>query len=108
MKKEGTLLLTRQDVVSVLKLGECIVAVENAFRLYADGKVLPPGILGLHAQEGGFHIKAGIMDLGRNYFVAKVNSNFPANTKRHGLPLIQGVIIVCDANNGQLVALIDS
>ncbi|MDP4261688.1 MAG: ornithine cyclodeaminase family protein [Bacteroidota bacterium] len=108
MRSGCTLLLTRQDVISVLTLEECIAAVENAFRLYAGGKTLPPKILGLHSHQGGFHIKAGIMELGTNYFVAKVNSNFPANRAQHDLPLIQGIIIVCDADNGQLAALIDS
>jgi alanine dehydrogenase len=76
--------------------------------MQAEGKALPPKILGIHADNGGFHIKAGVMNTGRNYFVAKTNANFPGNMKDHGLPTIQGIIVVCDAENGRLLALIDS
>jgi ornithine cyclodeaminase/alanine dehydrogenase-like protein (mu-crystallin family) len=40
--------------------------------------------------------------------VAKVNANFPGNPKQHGLPSIQGVIVVCDGVDGRLLALMDS
>src|SRR6185369_12436909 len=39
---------------------------------------------------------------------AKTNANFPQNAKRFGLPLIQGVIVLCDAENGYPLALMDS
>lgn len=107
MKTNGTLILTRQDVVELLSIEECIAAVENAFKMHGEGKTQPPGILGVHAEEGGFHIKAGIMNLDRPYFVAKANANFPQNPKV-GLPTIQGIIIVCDATNGRLLAVMDS
>lgn len=108
MKPQGTLLLTRREVASLLTIEECIKAVENAFKLYGEGKTAAPGILGIHAQDGGFHIKAGLLDVGRNYFVAKTNANFPQNLPRFGLPTIQGVIIVCDAENGYPLAVMDS
>ncbi len=65
-------------------------------------------MLGVHAREGGFHIKAGWLELSRPYFAAKTNANFPQNVKRYGLPLIQGLIILCDAENGYPLALLDS
>jgi ornithine cyclodeaminase/alanine dehydrogenase-like protein (mu-crystallin family) len=108
VKAKGTLLLTGQDVRSVLSLDECIMAVEGAFRLYGEGKTAAPGILGIHAREGGFHIKAGLLQLGRNYFAAKVNANFPGNGTRLGLPTIQGVIVLSDAENGRPLAVMDS
>jgi len=108
MKPEGTLLLARREVAALLSLDECIVAVENAFRLYGEGKTAAPGILGVHAHDGGFHIKAGLLEVGRNYFVAKTNANFPQNMPRFGLPTIQGLIIVCDAENGYPLAVMDS
>ena len=58
MKIEGTLLLKRHEVAELLGLDECITAVEQAFRLHAQGKTPPPGILGIAARDGGFHIKA--------------------------------------------------
>ena len=108
MKPGETLLLTRDDVAALLGIEECIAAVEGAFKLYAEGKTFPPGSLGVHARDGGFHIKAGLMELSRSYFAAKVNANFPHNPMRFGLPLIQGVIVLCDGENGRPLAVMDS
>lgn len=108
MKPDGTLLLTGRDVAALLTIEECMAAVENAFKLHGEGKTSPPGILGVYARDGGFHIKAGLLELRRSYFAAKVNANFPENAKRFGLPTIQGVVILCDGENGYPLALIDS
>src|SRR5947207_12775957 len=108
MKPEGTLLLKRREIVALLDLEECMAAVEQAFKLHAEGKAAPPGVLGIHAGDGGFHIKAGLLELGRTYFAAKTNANFPQNMQRFGLPLIQGIIVLCDGENGYPLALMDS
>jgi len=108
LKPTGTLVLTRRDVAALLTIDDCTSAVERAFRLYGEGKTQPPGVLGVHAEDGGFHIKAGILNLDRPYFAAKVNANFPQNSTRFGLPLIQGVIVLCDAENGYPLAVMDS
>jgi len=108
MDKGPTVILSRSEVASLLSLEACINGVEQAFKLYAEGKASPPGILGIHAVHGGFHIKAGLLNLGANYFVAKTNANFPRNRQKHNLPTIQGVVVVADADNGRLLALMDS
>jgi alanine dehydrogenase len=108
MKSHGTLLLSRSEVADLLSIEEYIAAVERVFRLYGEGKTQPPGILGVHAHDGGFHIKAGMLDLDRSYFAAKINANFPHNANRFGLPLIQGVIVLADAQNGYPLAIMDS
>lgn len=108
MKPEGTLLLKRSEIAQLLGIEECMAAVEQAFKFYAEGKITPPGILGIPARDGGFHIKAGLLELGRTYFAAKANANFPQNMARFGLPMIQGIIALCDAENGYPLALMDS
>ena len=108
MKPEGTLLLKRHEIATLLNIEECMEAVEQAFKLYAEGKTTAPGVLGIPARDGGFHIKAGMLELGRSYFAAKTNANFPQNTRRFGLPLIQGTIVLCDGENGYPLALMDS
>ncbi|HVJ12063.1 MAG TPA: ornithine cyclodeaminase family protein [Burkholderiales bacterium] len=99
-----TLLLARADVERLLAPAVCIGAVEDAFRRHALGETAPPGILGMHAGAGSFHVKAAALD---GAFAAKLNANFPGNPAR-GLPTIQGVVIVCDAQDGRLLALMDS
>ncbi|HEV8539367.1 MAG TPA: ornithine cyclodeaminase family protein [Bacteroidota bacterium] len=106
--KDGTLLLNREEVCSLIGIDECIDAVERAFKLHGEGRASPPGILGVHAQDGGFHIKTGLLEQDRNFFVAKINANFPQNLKRFGLPTIQGLILVCDAVTGYPLAVMDS
>jgi len=103
-----TILLTRTDVADLLPMDACIDAVEHAFRLHGEGRADPPGVLSLHARDGGFHIKAGVLDLGRRYFAAKTNANFPANLERFGLPTIHGVLLLADAERGTPLALMDS
>ena len=108
MTNRSTLLLTRSDVAGLLRLPECIDAVEKAFRLYAEGKIAPAGILGMPVEGGGFHIKVAAMPGARSYFAAKTNANFPGNPKAHGLPTIQGAILLFDATNGCPLAIMDS
>ena len=101
------LFLSAADVERALTPRLCIEAVEDAFRQLAQGGVPAPGILGLHAGEGSFHVKAGLLNADRPYFAAKVNANFPGNP-RQGLPTIQGVVYLCDASNGAPLAVMDS
>ena len=108
MQADGTLLLTGRDVSALLTIEECMAAVEHAFKLHGERKTQPPGILGIHADNGGFHIKAGLLDLNRSYFAAKINANFPGNPKRNGLPTIQGVVLLCDGEDGYPLAVMDS
>lgn len=108
MKREPTILLSRGQVAELLTIEECTSAVEEAFRLYGEGKAPLPGVLGVPVEGGGFHLKAGVLKLTRNYFVAKVNANFPENPAKWGLPTIQGVIVLCDADDGRVLALMDS
>jgi len=107
MPPAATLLLTRSDVADLLDLGACIAAVEEAFRLHGTGDAVT-GVLGIHVPGGAFHIKAGTLRLRRPYFAAKTNANFPNNPAAHGLPTIQGVIVLADAEVGTPLAILDS
>jgi alanine dehydrogenase len=98
------LVLTRGEVASLLTLEECIAAVEDAFRRVGTGEARPAGILGFPIAGGGFHVKAAAIG---DRFAAKVNGNFSANPAR-GLPAIQGAILLSDAGNGRLLAVLDS
>lgn len=109
MNPDGTLMLKRSEVAALLNLGECIGAVEEAFRLNEEGESLPPGVLETLTGDGGFHIKAAGLRLAeRIYYAAKVNANFPQNMARWGLPTIQGIIALYDGESGCPLALLDS
>src|SRR5436305_5457348 len=109
MKSDGTLILRRSEVASLLSLAECIEAVENAFRLSEKGDCLGPGVLETLTEDGGFHIKAaGLKLAGMTYYAAKVNGNFPQNGSKFAMPTIQGIIALYDGENGSPLALMDS
>jgi alanine dehydrogenase len=101
-------ILSRREVLELLSLRECIAAVESAFRLHADGRTLGPGVLGVPAPRGGFHVKAAGLVGQRSYFAAKTNANFPDNPHRFGLPTIRGTVVLADADTGEPLAMMDS
>ena len=104
----STLILTRRDVAALLDLDECIATVEEAFRSHAEGRTRGPGVLGMPAEGGGFHIKAAGLDLERRWFAVKCNGNFFGNMERFGMPAIQGLVILCDMTHGYPLAVMDS
>jgi alanine dehydrogenase len=105
---QETLLLTGAEVRELLPIADCIDAVDAAFLRYAQGGAPAPAVLGVPVGSGGFHVKAAALHLERNYFAAKLNGNFPDNPVRSGLPTIQGIVALCDAADGRLLALMDS
>lgn len=104
----GTMVLTRSEVAAALPMSACIAAVEETFAAHAAGSTISPGVLGVHVLHGGFHVKTAGITEPRQYFVAKVNANFPENPRRLGLPTIQGGLLLFDATNGSLLAIMDS
>jgi alanine dehydrogenase len=105
---QSVLLLSGTDVRALLDMDSCIAAVEGAFQAQADGATLQAGVLGTHAPDGGFHVKAAGLTRERAYYACKINANFPGNPSRHGLPTVQGVLALFDAGNGVVLALMDS
>lgn len=104
----GTLLLDRDEVRRLLGEEDYLRIVEDAFRAHADGRSLESGLLHVDAAVGEFHIKAGGLEAGRPFFGLKANGGFFGNRERNGMPNIQGLILLCDAENGYPLALMDS
>lgn len=99
-----TLILTRAELQSVLTPVDCLIAVEEAFRAFGEGRMAPAKSVGLEAATGTFHVKAAMSDV----FAAKINANFPGNPVQRALPTIQGVIVVMDTACGTPLAILDS
>ena len=96
------------DVAKLLPVADAIAALEDAFRAQAEGRTLPSRVLGLHAPDGGLHVKAaGLWRGDRLYLAAKVNANFPGNPRR-GRPTIQGFLVLFDGSDGTPLAVMDS
>src|SRR5882724_10676825 len=102
------LLLTRSEIASLLTLDDHIDAIESAFRAHATNEVLPPGLMQVDAHAGEFHIKAGGVTKPKAYFALKANGGFFQNMKSYGLPNIQGLVLLYDAEKGSPLAVMDS
>ncbi len=108
MKAANTLILSGRDVRRLVTPGDALAAVEEAFRLRAEGRALPATHLSIPLEGGGFHVKASGWTRGRTWVAAKINANFPANPERFGLPTIQGVVVLADGERGTPLAVMDS
>lgn len=102
------LLLSDADVRALLTPEVALAAAEAAFRSQGEGTAIPPQSIGLHATEGGFHVKAALHRGEQMVFAAKVNANFPGNPAKHGLPTIQGALYLADAERGIPLAVMAS
>jgi ornithine cyclodeaminase/alanine dehydrogenase-like protein (mu-crystallin family) len=104
-----TLVLGARDVEAALDVRTCIDAVERALRLHEAGRSQGPASLGLTFPAGSFHVKAaGLTIDGRSFIAVKSNTNLPGNPARRGLPTIQGVLALLDADDGFPLAVMDS
>lgn len=108
MSMDSTLLLTRDELKSLLTTADYLDTVEEAFLAHAEGRTLKPALMHVDASAGEFHIKAGGIFLERNFFALKCNGGFFGNHGRFGMPPIQGVLLLCDADNGYPLAIMDS
>ena len=103
------LMIGREQLVRLMGLDDYLHAVEAAFRAQADGRTRMPLPLHIEVDGGGFHAKGAYVGMpGETGYVAvKVNSNFPGNPAK-GLPTIQGAVLLYDASDGVLLAILDS
>jgi alanine dehydrogenase len=105
---ENPIVIDRRELASLMDLAAYYDAAEAAFRAHAEGRTIAPPPLHIALDEGGFHAKGASIDIAQGRYVAvKVNSNFPGNPAR-GLPTIQGAVLLYDARDGRLLAILDS
>lgn len=102
------LIINRRDIRRLMHPTDFLDAVELGFRAAAMGKASAPLPMHLPVTHGGFHAKGASMSLGRDYVAIKINGNFPANPAKHGLPTIQGAVLLADGTDGRLLAILDS
>src|SRR5215467_10953337 len=102
------IILSQQDLRAAMRFDEYIEAVADGFRLLAEGRCASPVPTQIDVAHGAFHLKPASLPRGPGYVAVKVNGNFPDNRVRHGLPTIQGAVLLADASNGRPLALLDS
>lgn len=102
------MVLGQADIARTMALSDYIDAVERAFERLDAGRMAVPEVVHIAAPDGAFHVKSAGFIGDPSYVAVKVNGNFPNNPSLNGLPTIQGAIILCDGQNGSLLAVIDS
>jgi len=108
--RRKTLILGRADIGRLMAPRDYVGPVEAAFVALAEGRATMPAPLHLPAEGGAFHAKGARLAWpdGRDFAAVKINGNFPGNPARCGLPTIQGALVLSDARNGAVLALMDS
>ena len=104
----ATLILSRSDISGLMGLDSWLAAVESGFAAAAEGRAASPPPMAIKGSGGIFHAKGAGIELDRSYVALKLNGNFPDNPATRGLPTIQGALLLCDGENGSLLAVMDS
>ena len=104
---EDTLLLDRTTIAELMRREDWLDSAGVAFAALAAGRAQSPMPMAIDGVGGIFHAKAASLTLDRTWVALKLNGNFPDNRAR-GLPTIQGAILLCDGEDGRLLAILDS
>ncbi|MGQ0799971.1 MAG: ornithine cyclodeaminase family protein [Pseudomarimonas sp.] len=104
----STLILSRAEVAALAGPADYLAAMETAFKALAAGTWRAAAVGHIPAFNGAFHIKSALACDLPAVVAIKINGNFPNNAARAGLPTIQGCLLLADANDGRVLALMDS
>ncbi len=100
------LLLTRQDVISVLTMKDCMKAVESAFLELAGGTADMPLRTAIKPEGGvSLYMPAFLKDSG--VLACKVVTVYKDNPGRHQLPTTMGTVLLQDPDTGKVIAIMD-
>ena len=98
-------LFTTRDVEQAVSPERAVEAVRNAFVAYARGEwSMPPKVYVPAYPPGDFRAMPA---LGAGHALLKWVTSFPGNPAR-GLPTVIGVVLLSDASDGRLVAVLDA
>ena len=98
-------LFTAQHVYDAVPAERAVDAVRDAFVAYARGEwTMPPKVYVTNYPAGDFRAMPA---LGAGHALLKWVTSFPGNPQQ-GLPTVSGVVLLSDAENGQLRAVLDA
>jgi alanine dehydrogenase len=101
----GVPVFTGRHVEQAVSPQRAVDAVRDAFVAYAQGEwTMPPKVYVTNYPAGDFRAMPA---LGGGHALLKWVTSFPGNPQ-HGLPTVTGVVLVSDAENGQLRAVLDA
>lgn len=100
------LLLTRNDVISVLTMKDCMDAVEKAFAEMANGTAELPLRIPIRSPDGiSLYMPAYLR--GMKALACKVVAVYKDNPLRFGLPTTIGKVLLQDPETGEVTCIMD-
>ncbi len=100
------LLLSRNDVVQVLEMADCMDVVEKAFAELALGTAVLPMRTSITPPEGlSLYMPAYLKELGA--LACKVVTVYKNNPTKHDLPTTIGKVLLQDPKTGDVVCIMD-
>jgi ornithine cyclodeaminase/alanine dehydrogenase-like protein (mu-crystallin family) len=101
----GVPVFTARDVLDAVSPHRAVDAVREAFVAHARGEwTMPPKVYVTNYPAGDFRAMPA---LGGGYALLKWINSFPGNPA-HGLPTVSGVVLLSEAETGQLRAVLDA
>ena len=101
-----TLILSRADVASVLEMGDCMLAVEQAFAELTAGTAVLPLRIGITPDDGlSLYMPAYLKKMGA--LACKVVTVYKNNPARHGLPTTIGKVMLQNPVTGDVICIMD-
>ncbi|MFH1372559.1 MAG: ornithine cyclodeaminase family protein [bacterium] len=100
------LLLSRDDVIKVLQMDDCMEVVEKAFAELANGTAVLPLRTGITPPDGlSLYMPAYLKELGA--LACKVVTVYKNNPTRHSLPVVIGKVLLQDPATGDVICIMD-
>ncbi|MBC8487007.1 MAG: ornithine cyclodeaminase family protein [Bacteroidetes bacterium] len=101
-----TLILNKNDVVSVLDMKDCMNVVENAFKELANGTAVLPLRTNIKPPDGlSLYMPAYIKEM--KALACKVVTVYKDNPKNHNLPVVIGKVLLQDPDTGDVICIMD-
>ena len=101
-----TLILNRNDVISLLDMKDCIDAVEKAFSELSNGTAVLPFRTSIKPEGGiSLYMPSYLKEMGA--LACKVVSVYKNNPSQYNLPTTIGKVLVQDEKTGDVVCIMD-
>lgn len=101
-----TLILNRNDVISVLQMQDCMDVVEKAFAELANGTAVLPLRTGIKPPDGiSLYMPAYLKEMGA--LACKVVTVYKDNPSKYNLPTTIGKVLLQDINTGDVTCIMD-
>ncbi|HHI02215.1 MAG TPA: ornithine cyclodeaminase family protein [candidate division Zixibacteria bacterium] len=100
------LLLSRDDVIRVLEMPDCMDVVEKAFAELASGTAVLPLRIPISPPDGlSLYMPAYLKELGA--LACKVVTVYKNNPTKHNLPTVIGKVLLQDPETGDVICIMD-